>query len=123
MKKGDWIIICFIGLIVLGLSVYAWRLGLNDQNKRLIISQHDAVIYEIKLSDDYSDILIIEDGDHYNEVHIDQGEIWIETANCPNQVCVKSPSISKNGQSIICIPHELVLKLQGDNESYDILVE
>ena len=49
----------------------------------------------------------------YNLVMIEDGTVRITDADCPDQLCMKQRSISKNGESIICLPHKLVVSLTG----------
>ena len=45
-------------------------------------------------------------------------------ADCPDQICVSRGLIQKSGQSIVCLPHRLVIRLEqlGDQE-LDAVVE
>ena len=52
------------------------------------------------------------------------GQVWIDQADCPDKLCVKQGKISKNGQSIICLPHKLTILVQADSEQeYDAVVQ
>ena len=35
----------------------------------------------------------------------------VESASCPDQICVRSGFISRAGQSIVCVPNEVVISL------------
>ena len=37
----------------------------------------------------------------------------VETANCPDRVCVRSGYITKAGQSIVCVPNRLIISITG----------
>ena len=52
----------------------------------------------------------------YNLVMIEDGTVRITDADCPDQLCMKQRSISKNGESIICLPHKLVLQICAKEE-------
>lgn len=49
-------------------------------------------------------------------VKIENGEISIINADCPDLVCVKTGAISKEGQSIICVPNHIVITVEGKAE-------
>lgn len=51
-----------------------------------------------------------------NILVIDKGECYLEDANCPDKLCVKQGVISKSGQSIICLPHKVVITISGGEE-------
>ncbi len=52
----------------------------------------------------------------YNLLCIAEGEIWMEAADCRDQICVHHKSISGNRESIICLPHKLVIELTCDSK-------
>ncbi|MCM1134515.1 MAG: NusG domain II-containing protein [Clostridium sp.] len=54
--------------------------------------------------------------EHYNLLLIDGGKVSVSDADCPDQLCVKQRSISNNGESIICLPHKLVLQIESEKE-------
>ena len=45
------------------------------------------------------------------------------SANCNDALCVKQGNISKVGQTIICLPHKLIIEIKGDElDSKDDLI-
>ncbi len=69
--------------------------------------------YDLKDSQRYH----IPVGDEYNEVLIEHGKVRVSSSSCKNQVCVNHAPISKNGESIICLPHKLVIRIENKKES------
>lgn len=51
-----------------------------------------------------------------NVIEYGKGEICVKSSDCENQTCVNYGKISAVGQSIICAPHRLVVKLTGSSE-------
>lgn len=39
------------------------------------------------------------------------------TANCPDKVCVHTGFINKPGQSIVCLPHKINVKIVSNDTS------
>ena len=57
---------------------------------------------------------------NYNIVHIEQGTVWVSDADCSNHDCIRQGKISKVGQSIICLPHQMIIRIVGEGETeYD----
>lgn len=55
-----------------------------------------------------------------NILVIEDGKASVSEADCPDKLCVKQRSISKNGESIVCLPHKLVITIIGGEEAeYD----
>lgn len=123
MKKGDIrIIIVIIVMVILSYS-YMFYLDLAADDVVLRITQNQQVLYEFKLDENYQNRLMINDGGHYNEVIIDGFDVYVGEANCLNQVCVNHQAISSVGESIVCIPHKLVIEILGKTSDLDVIVE
>ena len=45
-----------------------------------------------------------------NTVLIAPGEIRMLSADCPDQICVKSGKLEEGGLPIVCLPHRLVIQ-------------
>lgn len=54
----------------------------------------------------------------YNKVLISSGGVKVLEADCPEQTDVKMGLISRSGESIICLPHRLVIYIEGESD-YD----
>ena len=52
-----------------------------------------------------------------NTVQIENGKVKMAAANCPDQICVHQRAISKNGESIICLPNKVVVSIEGAEDS------
>ena len=72
-------------------------------------------IYSIEIHEGMEPVeLRVDAGDgRYNEVVVMNGEVRIEEANCHDQLCVKSGAIRSSGQTIVCLPHKLVVRITG----------
>ena len=58
--------------------------------------------------------------DRFNEVVIKGGEVYVSEASCKNQICVKRGHISKAGESIVCLPNRLVVRIENsEGGGYD----
>ncbi len=122
MKKGDYIIIVSILLIVILSYAYVIYLDVNAEKKVLEIKQGEE-ISKYTLDDGYENIIEVKDGDQYNIVYIKDGAVWVHDSNCRSRVCVNHKKISRVGETIICIPHKLVLEIKGEDKDIDIIVE
>lgn len=62
-------------------------------------------------------ITIWGDDESYNLILVNDGAAKVTDADCPDKLCVRQRSISKNGESIICLPHKLVITIDSPEES------
>jgi hypothetical protein len=49
----------------------------------------------------------------FNTVRIAEGQVCVESADCPNQNCVQQGAISEPGQTVVCLPHKLVIAIES----------
>ncbi len=63
-----------------------------------------------------------------NYLVIENGEAYMEKAECPDGLCVNMGKISRQGQSVICLPNKVVVKIVGNeaeesSDDIDIIVK
>ena len=63
-------------------------------------------------------------GDGHNLLVIKNGSAYVESASCPDGICAKHRGIFRDGDSIICLPNQVVITidLQQNDEAPDIVV-
>ena len=117
-KIGDVFVYIFIILLV-GLSFIGLKSMGNHEGKVLVQVESDGSIIEsVEMSGPEAEGSVRElridavDGG-YNIVRISADGVEIIDADCPDRLCVYSPSIKNPGQSIVCIPHKLIVRITG----------
>ena len=50
-----------------------------------------------------------------NTVHVEPGGISVTKADCPDLICVHQGKITGGGIPIVCMPHRLVIQIEGGN--------
>ena len=49
-----------------------------------------------------------------NTVVVENGSVRMAEADCPHGDCLRQTPISRPGEQIICLPHELWIEILGD---------
>ena len=52
-------------------------------------------------------------------------DVWVEESDCPTQDCVHTGHISRSGQSIVCLPARVIVRLEGgqkDESAPDVVI-
>ena len=82
------------------------------------------VVAEYPLSEDREEVFVAEDGG-YNKVVIRDGMVCVSEADCPDKNCVHKGAVLEVNETIICLPHKLVVKLCGSagDSAPDIVAE
>lgn len=64
-----------------------------------------------------------EGGKELNLLVIEGGKARVETATCPDGICAAHRPIFREGESIVCLPHKVVItvKLAGGGNEPDII--
>lgn len=73
------------------------------------VDGEQAAVYS--LSADRREILHTASGE--NTITIRDGAVSMTAADCPDKVCVSMRRISRSGETIVCLPHKLVLEIKN----------
>lgn len=111
LRKADAILISvFIFIGIIGLIFY---LGGKQRGQFVKITRNGSVIGEYSL---YKDGVITIEGDGgENTLTIKNGKADMSDADCPDKICVSHKPISKTGESIVCLPHKIVVEIISDD--------
>lgn len=55
-----------------------------------------------------------------NVVVIENGKVRVTEADCPDGICKNYRPISYVGETIICLPHKVVIEIVGDETDMDL---
>lgn len=55
-----------------------------------------------------------------NTLCIKNGQASITEADCPDKLCVHQASIQHNGESLVCLPHKVIVKVTADASDEDL---
>lgn len=112
MKKTDFILILIV-LAVAGAAGLILHFG-SDGGEYVRLEVDSKVYDTVSLSENRTVELNTEYGT--NTVVIENKTVSVTDADCPDKICVKHSKISKTGESIICLPHRLVVTVVDENE-------
>ena len=56
----------------------------------------------------------------YNKIQVKNGEIAVVEANCKDQIDVQRGYISKTGETIVCLPHNLVIEVMSGQKDEQV---
>lgn len=58
-----------------------------------------------------------------NKIEVKDGKVRMTYADCPDELCVKTGWISKTGETIVCLPHRVVVEITGEGGGVDSIVQ
>lgn len=98
-------------LLLLGLFLLPARGGAVQ------VTVDGEIVATLPLSEDTT--FVIDGVGGENTLVILDGEATVTVADCPDGVCVRHRSISRAGQSILCLPHKVAVTVIGGDGSVD----
>ena len=112
--------IILLAAVVLFGAVLALTLWLNQSQGSVVQIRIDGKVtaslpldrdteYEINGADGGRNLLVISGG-----------AAWVESADCPDELCVGMGKISRVGQSVVCLPHKVVVEITGGSAEVDV---
>ena len=108
MKKKD--LILGAGIIVIALAMLlVMQLTRGEEGNQIRVTLDGKIYGTYSLSKDQT--IEVKDGDFYNRIRIEDGKAYMEEANCPDGYCEEQGKISGHTQTIVCLPHKLVVEV------------
>lgn len=103
-------------LLILTVLLIAGAAGLfmlfsRDSGSMVSVTVNGEEIMSLPLDEDTSVVIHPGDGesDFTNTLTIEDGKAYISYADCPDQICVNRGGISYEDETIVCLPHKLVV--------------
>ncbi|MCI7146411.1 MAG: NusG domain II-containing protein [Clostridiales bacterium] len=116
IKKAD--LILAAAFIIAGLAASYLLTSGSNPGKELEISSQGRLYGTYSLLEDRTIRVETSDG-HFNVVCIRDGSAYVRKSDCAGQDCVHSHEISRNGETIVCLPNKLLLEVKGGEKAYD----
>lgn len=109
--------ICLLLFIIFPAVVFFIGLALFSSNGKSVTVKVDGkFVSEYSLMEDGKYTIEGVDGST-NLLIIEDGKAYVGEASCPDGLCVSQGKVSKNGQSIVCLPNRVVVEVSDDKQS------
>lgn len=116
MKKLRYDLLLILGLLLAAAVMYlALRPG--GQGAWAVVTVDGREVDRYPLSEDVT--VTIGEAD-YNVLQIADGQAAVTEANCGDHTCVRTGAVSREGETIVCLPHRLIVEIRGgDGSNFD----
>ena len=105
-------IILIAALLLAGGIIAGILLSGSSKGGTVVVKVDGETVKELPLNENAT-FEITGSGGGSNILVVQDGSAWMEEANCPDKLCVKMGKISRTGQSIVCLPHKVVIEIAG----------
>lgn len=118
LKWGDAVIIAVVLVLAAALTAV---LAAGTQGDRLYaeVWQDNQLVERVALTDG-TDRTINLDG--HNVIVLSGKSARMASADCRDQVCVRTGTLTRAGQVAVCLPNRVVLKIVGESGEIDAIV-
>ena len=114
IKRNDIKLFAVI-IVVAIIAIVAINL-LKSEGSKVVVTIDGKVYKTLDLNTNQTFTIKQADGD-YNFVKIENGSVSMTDANCPDKICVHHSSIHYNGETIVCLPHKVVVEITNGKEN------
>ena len=119
MKKHDFILIGVI--LTAAILLFAVLHFAVTDGDFVRVEVNSKTVKTLPLNEDTEYLIKTENGT--NKLVIKDGKANVTEADCPDKICVRHPAISKKGESIICLPHKVVISVTDSENNAEIDAE
>lgn len=122
MKKNDFILMGCILIAALGCGVFLFLFSAGEGGF-VTVTQDGQVTGTYSLEEDVS-LSFTDAAGGRNILRIQDGTAYMSEADCPDGLCMHQKAVSRKGESIICLPHRLVIEVtDGEDAEVDAVVQ
>lgn len=131
LRVGDWAVIGIVLLLAAGLTLFLLHGSFLSSGRIAVeIWQNNELVYSAPLADDTDAWIPVTSEHGQNQIRLHGLTAQIAAADCLDQVCVRTGTLTRVGQTAVCLPHRVMVKLVNggsavpspngtDNESVD----
>ena len=112
MKRGD-IIVC-AAVLLLAAGIFALGLGRAGETGLVaVVTQNGEEVGRIALTGLTKPVSLTVEGEYRNVIVADGSGVRVESADCPHRTCVQTGTLTRAGQSAVCLENKMVLTVEG----------
>lgn len=112
--RKRWDMALLAALVLAGLVLAAAVLLGRERGASAVVLVDGRETARFSLSEDMTYEIVTPEG--RNLLEIRGGLVRLTEADCPDLLCVKQGAIRYVGDSIICLPHKVVVELRGEDD-------
>ena len=110
-NRYDAMIAAVVALLAVAVALWFYLPKTQTGEMTVVISVGGAETQRVKLSG-FTGTTVAHNG-YTLVVSADGDSVWVSDSDCPTQDCVHTGHIRRAGQSIVCLPAQVVIHLEG----------
>ncbi len=117
--RNDFILAAVI--VIIAVAVLLFINGTKVKGNSVVVKINGVVTQSYPLSENSEfEIKTGKNNENINVVIVENEKVRVVKADCPDGICKEYRPISYVGQTIVCLPHKVVIEIVGDKTDVDL---
>lgn len=117
LKPGDFVIAALV-LVLAAVVALPFLTGGSGEALYAEIYQDEELVKRVLLTEGLHETVTI-DGSVRNVIEIEGQTVCFSESTCPDQVCVRTGTLTRAGQTAVCLPNRVIVRLRGGEPEVD----
>lgn len=126
MKKKDIVVIAAALLLACGLYLVS-QVSLGQEASVVVVTVdgQERMRRPLAMEDTYE---IRQTDGSVNVIAVEGGAVYMKEANCRDGLCIRQGKMKNGAKTIVCLPHKVVVRLEGDapptdHDDLDVIIQ
>ena len=119
MNKATKAILALLVLAVVASGAWIFLGKSGAENPRVVIEVDGEIFADYDMDEVKGIIPISTPNGGENRVWVQEDLVFMDSANCPDQTCVKQGVIKDGTVPIVCLPHKVIVRIEGGESGLD----
>lgn len=123
-RRGDAVVAALVALLAIGVALWFYLPGIGGSDALTVVISVGGQETERVALRDFSQTTVTHNGCTL-QITAGDGGVQVADSDCPGQDCVHTGTIHRAGQSIVCLPAQVVIHLEGHSavpDTPDVIV-
>ncbi len=124
LRPSGWDALVVLAVLLLAIgtaAVFYGNLG-GGEHVTATITHRGETVDKVLLSALNEKKTVTIDGTYHLTITLTEDGVCVTHSDCPTQDCLRTGTISRPGQSIVCLPEQVVVRLDGKSDGPDIIL-
>lgn len=117
-------VLVVLAVIALGVAAAIFAYGGKGTDGALTatVKHRGEIVAQVRLSALTEEKTVTVDGTYHLTIRLDRDGAAVAESDCPGQDCLHTGKITRPGQSIVCLPEQVTVTLEGAASGSDVVL-
>ena len=120
-KPMDALVVLFVIILAVVTAVFVYGKS-GEAALTATVKHRGETVAQVALDTLAEDKIITVDGKYHLTVTLTKDGAAVTESDCPGQDCLHTGRITRAGQSIVCLPEQVIVTMEGSSPSPDVIL-